>query len=351
MIDICVFAGRMRPFTDAHLFNIREALDHAQYAVILVGSANEPINFRNPFTFAEVREMIRASLTPAQADRVFIFGVEDQDTDPKWVIEVQRIVAGLVKRLSFGRDPKISLIGHGKDDSSYYLRMFPQWGAVNTANYGENLSATDIRNALYLAVDPAGVLADMTLPRGTALFLREWIATPAYQKMANEFWFNKEETQKFAPHPYNDWHWHECADAVAIQSGAVLLVRRGESPGKGLWALPGGHRQLERFRETALRELCEETGIDDLNPSLSKNVLRTLIRGQLLCDNPWRSTRMVTTSVAYGFFIPGTERPKVEGRDDAHEARWWNLDEVTREMMFEDHFNIIQHFASQFNTL
>ena len=29
-------------------------------------------------------------------------------------------------------------------------------------------------------------------------------------------------------------------DAVVIQSGHVLLVKRRTAPGKGLWALPGG---------------------------------------------------------------------------------------------------------------
>lgn len=344
MIDICVFAGRMRPFTEAHLYNIRQGLAAAQYVVVLVGSANQPINFRNPFTFPEVREMIRASLTPQEADRVFIFGIEDQDTDPKWVIEVQRQVNALIKRLSLGHEPTVSLIGHSKDDSSYYLELFPQWGSINTENYGDNMSATFIREAIYHSDE---ALDGMTLPRGTALFLREWVTTPAYVEMAEEFFASLREERKFQPHPYNDWHWHECADAVAIQSGAVLLVKRGMNPGKGLWALPGGHRQLERFRETALRELCEETAIDQLNPHLSKDVLRTLIWGEKLCDDPWRSTRMVTTTVAYGFRIPGIDRPKVMGQDDATEARWWNLDEVTREMMFEDHYNIIRHFADR----
>lgn len=351
MIDICVFAGRMRPFTEAHLFNIREALRRSQYVVVLVGSVGEPINFRNPFTFAEVREMIRVSLTASEADRVFILGVEDMDTDPKWVVEVQRQVATLEKRLSLGRPAAISLIGHSKDDSSYYLRMFPQWGAMNTENFGDNMSATDIRNALYLSGDPMDTLNRLTLPAGTHLFLREWIATDAFLRMKAEFEFNWAEGNKFSPHPYNDWHWHECADACAIQSGAVLLVRRGQMPGEGLWALPGGHRQLERFRETAIRELYEETAILELNPDITIDDLRSWVRSEKLCDDPWRSTRMVTTSVAYGLLVPGTKRPLVKGTDDAKEARWWNLDEVTRDMMFEDHFNIIQHFANKFNTL
>ncbi len=43
----------------------------------------------------------------------------------------------------------------------------------------------------------------------------------------------------------------------------VLLVRRGEAPFQGMWAIPGGFkRPTETFDEAAKRELSEETGVD-----------------------------------------------------------------------------------------
>lgn len=42
----------------------------------------------------------------------------------------------------------------------------------------------------------------------------------------------------------------------------LLLVRRSVEPGRGKWCLPGGFMELgETPRETALRELGEETGL------------------------------------------------------------------------------------------
>jgi ADP-ribose pyrophosphatase len=50
--------------------------------------------------------------------------------------------------------------------------------------------------------------------------------------------------------------------AIVIRDGRILLVKRGSSPGKGLWAPPGGLVELgETAREAAEREILEETGI------------------------------------------------------------------------------------------
>lgn len=50
---------------------------------------------------------------------------------------------------------------------------------------------------------------------------------------------------------------------VVIEGGRVLLVRRKFPPRAGAWSIPGGKQIAgETVRETALRELKEETGLE-----------------------------------------------------------------------------------------
>ena len=50
-----------------------------------------------------------------------------------------------------------------------------------------------------------------------------------------------------------------CAGALIVQNGAVLLQRRSDN---GFWGLPGGLLELEEtYEQAALREVREETGL------------------------------------------------------------------------------------------
>ncbi len=50
---------------------------------------------------------------------------------------------------------------------------------------------------------------------------------------------------------------------VVWKDGDVLLIRRGKPPRDGQWSIPGGAQELgETVRETAIREVREEAGIE-----------------------------------------------------------------------------------------
>ena len=70
----------------------------------------------------------------------------------------------------------------------------------------------------------------------------------------------------------------------------VLLVRRGEAPFEGMWAIPGGFkRPPETLDEAAKRELVEETGVD----------AASLLTQFGAYGDPERDPRMNVVTVAY----------------------------------------------------
>lgn len=172
--DYLIFIGRFQPFHLAHMAVIEEALKHSQQVIILLGSAQPERTLKNIFSVAEREQMILAAFNPEQQQRIRFGGLIDVYDDVKWTKAVKQAVADIVA------DPskKVGLIGHFKDQSSYYLSLFPEWPLVELENF-YYLSATPIREK-YLA----GELPDLTqVPATTIQFLKDFQHSAHYQQL------------------------------------------------------------------------------------------------------------------------------------------------------------------------
>jgi bifunctional NMN adenylyltransferase/nudix hydrolase len=328
--DILVCLGRFQPFHRGHEAIISKALELADTVVAIVGSAHRARSLRNPFTAEERVNLIHNSF-PNQS-RLVIAQVPDQMyNENTWIRSVQHVVQPYEAR-SQQRQPRVGIIGHDKDATSYYLRLFPKWEFVAMPMISDYHS-TDIRNDFFIN----GNVQTHKLTEYGTQFLNEFAQTALYQQLQNEFRVVQQYRDSWKSAPYAPTF--VTTDAVVIQGGHILLVQRGASPGRGLWALPGGFvDQNETLEEGVLRELREETRLKVPEP-----VLKGSIRRREVFDHPNRSDRGRTITHAYLIQLDGSDRlPRVKGSDDAVNARWFSLAELNPRELFEDHADIIR---------
>ena len=255
-LDLCVFIGRFQPFHAAHQRVVQTALEHGRHVLVLIGSAGAPRSHRNPFTYDERADMVRPSMDPADRDRIITLPLADCSyNDTQWVANAQKQVNAALAQIDLpgkADAARIALIGHSKDHSSYYLKLFPQWGTpIDVPEFAHGLSSTRIRNSYFSNLaesflsdadghKPGDLPQDRLLPTPVRDFLLTFAKTEAFHDIRAEYEFILNYRAQWAvpkvPYPVT----FVTVDACVVTAGCVLLVRRKGRPGKGLWALPGG---------------------------------------------------------------------------------------------------------------
>ncbi|MGE8599015.1 MAG: nicotinate-nicotinamide nucleotide adenylyltransferase [Acinetobacter calcoaceticus] len=175
--DYLVFIGRFQPFHLAHMQTIEIALQQSHYVVLALGSAQMERNIKNPFLAIEREQMILSNFSLDEQKRIKFVHVVDVYNDEKWVKQVKSLVNGVIEPNS-----KVGLIGHFKDESSYYLKLFPEWIMVELDSLKDSISATPMREAYY-----RGEIQTEFFPIGTIQFLDEFQKTRIYQQLQQRF--------------------------------------------------------------------------------------------------------------------------------------------------------------------
>ncbi len=370
--DICVFIGRFQPLHAGHMGVILKALECAEFLFILIGSASQARRpDANPFFEDERIAMLRASLPPEALERVIFIPIADSDYSRlDWVDAVNNAVNAAAATIFGARKPKISLIGHAKDHTSYYLSLFRQWDSIDVAS-SRPLDATLFREQFFST--DTDVVEDMfrraidtqDVPVGTINWLRDFQKLDIYGELVEELAYYKSCHARWDSESYPKSRNTVTADALIHQFNHVLLIKRGQFPQKGTWAMPGGHVDTdETIEDAGLREGYEETGI-----KVPKIIFERSFVGKDYFDAPRRDPRGRYVGHVFLYdlqpqapaFDPSKSKaensrrvrdaldfPKVKGMDDAADARWFHTSELNRREMFLDHYSIIRKMMAQF---
>lgn len=121
-------------------------------------------------------------------------------------------------------------------------------------------------------------------------------------------------------------------DGILIVQGSILLVRRGNPPFKGEYALPGGFVECGELVEAAVRrELLEETGLE------------TSVHHLLgIYSSPDRDPRGHTVSVVH---VMRKKGGKLRSGDDASDVGFFPLDKLPP--LAFDHYKIVQDYVEE----
>lgn len=335
---LAVFIGRFQPFHIGHHTVIAAAANKVDSMLVLIGSACRPRSWKNPFTYQERQGFLAEGVADIDLPVDALPLVDTLYNDPAWATNVRTAVR--LHMRAKGLDPAttaVALTGFEKDKSSQYLRWFPEWEMLPASPHlheGEVINATQMREMLFFGGNErarfgASYVAEVQRwmeahPEAVAQIRAEGRFVKAYRQRIFD-------AEKVFGYPISV----NTVDAVVAQSGHVLMVRRKALPGKGLWALPGGHIDRGESALTAvLREILEETGLDMPKDALTK---------RHVFDHPDRSEKGWVRTEAFVFNMQNQPVMKpVKGGSDADIARWVPITNITPDTIFEDHFDIIQ---------
>lgn len=338
MHKYAVFIGRFQPFHVGHLQLVQQALQEAERLIIVMGSPHSCSSLRNPFTLEERKKIIQLSLSIINPERYIFLSVADSAYNlSDWIDRLETQV-NIITQNSLPL-----LVGHYKDESSFYLSCFPQWPLHAFELQAGGISATEIRNLLFAGEKNK---AFAHLPQSCWGYLESWMQGSQYIRLVEEYNYVIGYKKQWESAPYPPIF--VTTDALLYINQHILVIRRKQHPGKGLLALPGGFLNPgESLEEGCYRELYEETQIN-----LSKNELALAFSGKQVFDHPLRDSRGRIITHVYFFHLPKSPLPSLEASDDASEAFWIPVNHFYKmeSDFFSDHALIIKYFLNTLPT-
>lgn len=358
-----IYIGRFQPPTQADFAVLRRMAARGAGGIVVLAGSHQAPSPRQPFDWPMVAALLAQGLTAEERACLSVLPLRDEDTDSLWRAALQRTLADLdlwhddtrpvlvtsAEIAALHDIGKLAVALHAE-----HVPVAPDSAATKGASNAGIVEATieaALRDLLFDAdPDPQGCTAPATLPDAVAaavpaplhLPLTHWMQTPAFAAIADEWRVLRGYREAWSVAPYPPIF--VTVDTVVHCAGHVLLVERGQHPGKGLFAVPGGFLEpSETVFDAAVRELCEETGL-----TLDMAAVDAIYRGVAVFDRPDRSQRGRTVTHAHYFDLGDEPLPQVEGADDALAAHWTPITDLAghADRFLDDHYLILEHFLA-----
>ena len=372
---LTVYMGRFSPFHNGHAEVLLRALEISNNVLVIIGSSRQPRRVRNPWTSTErskiIYEWYLSLPNKDSLGRLHIEKIRDYPyNDSKWQIAAQRIIS------LYSDESPPYITGADRDRSTFYLKKFPSPNFIldltdENKRVSMFLSATTVRdiyfgksfNGSQIDDQQVDMLLKSFLPKTTLDYMFDFMKTKEYQNLVGEYSTIQKRRNGMKR---NDGHAsiNQTVDAVVIQSGHILMVRRADYPGKGLWALPGGHvNEYEWMLDACIRELKEESRLKIPEP-----VLVGSLKFDMRFEHPDRSELGRVITQAFCFNLPDhigkdgqVSLPEVYGAatllsedeiNDTDDAKWIPIQEALEmsDYIFDDHHAIIETCLDRLNT-
>lgn len=215
MNDYALYIGRFQPFHRGHLACVKYGFSVAKKIIIVVGGHYLAPSLTDPWTAQERKKLILSSFTKTERKRIqFIFLRDRLYNEELWKENLIRDV-----QLNTESNSKIVIIGHVKDQTSYYLNIFPQWKFIETGNF-HNLNSTNFRMGYFSHQKPSY----SAVPEQSIAFLKQFRRSKVFKTLQLE----KECLQNHKQFLF----------VLLIVGNYLLLKKRSDSPGKNLYSLP-----------------------------------------------------------------------------------------------------------------
>ena len=164
-----VIIGRFQPYHFGHVKLVDHALEKHDHVVILIGSAGLPRTRKNPWTWNERADMIIAA-HPLDEYRMSVLPIFDVPGDDEaWAERVVGVVNGAAPVKS-----EITLVGHRKDDTSFYLDLFPDWKLDEVESHGTR-DGTSIRKDYFETSGAFESKVEKDVPPSTLARMQQFI--------------------------------------------------------------------------------------------------------------------------------------------------------------------------------